>query len=184
MEAIAYVSDNDLGLEVVPLDNPRVRIGARGIVERDDGKICLFYEEKKGDFKLPGGGVEGGETPEETFLREVYEEVGCEIYDLQEIGVAVEERTAANFQQISHVFVAKLKKDLKELHLTAKERVWGGNMMWVEPREALSLITESFNNLKDLSPENEYHVKFMVLRDRKILEYYLKGNSFGGEFEK
>ena len=183
-ETIAYINDADFGLESVPLTNPRIRVGARGIVIRDDGKISLFNENNKGDYKLPGGGVEGGETPEQTFKREVYEEVGCEITDIREVGLVFEERSHFNFQQVSHVFIGRLVKDLHELHLTAKERVWGGKMLWVEPKEALRLVTECMDNLKNLTPENEYHLRFMVLRDRKILEYFLGGETFGGEMEK
>ncbi len=176
MERIAVIKDEDIGEISKNNKEPKIRIGARGIVVRFDGKIALFFEEKKGDYKLPGGGIEGDEMPEQTFAREVYEEVGCEVCEIKEIATIEEERSHADFKQISHVFVSKLKKDLEELHLTAKERVWGGNMRWVEPKEALELVEKSFNELKNLTDENLYHVKFMVMRDYKILDYALKNN--------
>lgn len=182
-ETIAYITDADFGLESVPMQNPQVRVAARGLVVREDGCICLFNEENKGDYKLPGGGVEGGETPEQTVVREVYEEAGCEVSIERELGVCFEQRSHSNFEQISHIYLCKLKKDLHELHLTTKERVWGGRKVWVQPKEALRLVTECMDELKNLTPENEYHLRFMVLRDRKILEYYLGGESFGGEME-
>ena len=179
--SLNYVKDEDIGFKSVQMKKPMVRIASRGVVIRNDGKIALFYEENKGDYKLPGGGIEGGEIPVKTFEREVYEEVGCEVSDVEEIGVVIEERTLANFIQMSHVFVSKLKKDLHSLSLTSKERVWGGKMLWVSPKEALTLVSNCFDNLKNLTAENEYHVKFMVLRDRKILEYILGGDTFSGE---
>lgn len=172
---IAKIKNEDVGYNPCVLDGKVFeRIGSRGVVVGGDGKIALFFEENKGDYKLPGGGVEGDETPTETFKREVYEEVGCEVDEIKEIGTIVEERSNANFSQVSHVFVSKLKKDLHELHLTAKERLWGGGMLWVTPKEALKLVTECADNLKNLSDENLYHLKFMVMRDRKILEYVIE----------
>lgn len=170
---IATIKDEDFGLTSVKKEVIRERVGSRGIVLREDGKLAIFYEENKGDYKLPGGGVEGDESPAETFKREVYEEVGCEIEDLKEIATVKEERSQAGFTQLSHVFISKLKTDLHELHLTAKERVWGGDVRWFTPEEALANLKECINNLKNLTEENLYHLKFMVMRDIKILEYVI-----------
>ena len=43
----------------------------------------------------------------------------------------------------------------------------------VEPIEALELIQNCINDLKDSQYEDVYATKFVVLRDRRILEYYL-----------
>ncbi len=48
----------------VKMDNPRLRLGARGIVVREDGKIAVFNKSNKNEYKLPGGGLEGKEKPE------------------------------------------------------------------------------------------------------------------------
>ena len=45
----------------------------------DNNKILLIYSEKNGDYKLPGGGVEEGETYEEALIREVEEEAGVRV---------------------------------------------------------------------------------------------------------
>ena len=174
MEIIANITDEIFGEVPAEMDNPKQRVGARGIVVREDGKIALFNEANKGDFKLPGGGIEGDEDPAKTFIREVYEEAGCEVYEPKEIAIIKEERTHHNFVQTSHVFVAKLKKDCGELHLTAKEKLWGGKIYWKTPEEALALIEESLNKLKNLTSENLYHLKFMVMRDAKILAYAIE----------
>ncbi|HVV67387.1 MAG TPA: NUDIX domain-containing protein [Candidatus Saccharimonadales bacterium] len=53
----------------------RLRNTARGIVIRD-GKILLMERWRPGMhyFSIPGGGIEPGEAPEETVLREITEE--------------------------------------------------------------------------------------------------------------
>ncbi|MGN1297508.1 MAG: hypothetical protein ACI4VH_03645 [Clostridia bacterium] len=43
----------------------------------------------------------------------------------------------------------------------------------ITTQNGLKLITECFNNLIASKYESVYHTKFIVLRDRNILEYYL-----------
>lgn len=47
-------------------------------------------------------------------------------------------------------------------------------MLWETPEKALELITKSYNELVASEYESVYATKFIVLRDRKILERYLK----------
>lgn len=58
----------------------RLRPGAYALVYDERGRIALVHEE--GDWYLPGGGLEEGETAEQALVREVHEECGC--------GVAIE----------------------------------------------------------------------------------------------
>lgn len=53
--------------------------GAAIIVQ--EGKIALIKRIREGEtyYVFPGGGIEGGETPEEATKREVYEELGVHI---------------------------------------------------------------------------------------------------------
>lgn len=59
--------------------NPNGSVGkrpsVRGIIVRD-GKIAMMHSVKYNYYKLPGGGIEGQETFEETLIREVREESG------------------------------------------------------------------------------------------------------------
>lgn len=80
---IARITDETFGEISKEFNNPRVRIGARGIVLREDGKIAIFHKKNKNEYKLPGGGVDEGEDLVEAFKREVIEEAGCEIEDIK-----------------------------------------------------------------------------------------------------
>lgn len=51
------------------------RIACRAVVMQD-GKLLLSYETKTGQWMLPGGGLEDGETDAECCVREVEEETG------------------------------------------------------------------------------------------------------------
>lgn len=174
MKCIRVLKDEDFELESVEFNNPRVRYGARGIIIREDGKIAIFNKSNKNEYKLPGGGVDKGEDIKEAFKREALEETGCEIEIIKELGTIEEHKSLDNFKQISYLFVGKVLKDNNQLELTQKEKDEGAKLLWVDEKEGLRLITECSNNLKESKYENLYHSKFIVLRDRYILEYYLQ----------
>ena len=172
-ELICKITDKDIGETSVEMTNPRLRLGARGIVIREDGKIAIFNKSNKNEYKLPGGGLENEETPEKAFQREVLEETGCEVEIIENLGITEEYKSLNNFKQISYVFVGKVLKDTKQLNVTEKEKDEGAKLLWVQPKEALRLITECYNKLLPSNYDDVYDTRFVVLRDRKILEYYL-----------
>lgn len=173
MELICKITDEDIGEKIIDMKNPKLRLGARGIVIRDDGKIAIFNKSNKNEYKLPGGGLEGEEKPEEAFKREVLEETGCEIEIIQTLGTTEEYKSLNNFKQISYVFVGKVLKDTKQLNVTEKEKDEGAKLLWETSEKAIELITECFDKLVASKYQTVYSTKFVALRDRKILEYYL-----------
>ena len=174
MDCIKILVDEDFGLKSIPFNNPRIRYGSRGIILNQEGKIALFNKANKNEYKLPGGGIDEGEKPEEAFKREALEETGCEIEIIKLLGTIEEHKSLDNFKQTSYIFVAKVINDKHKLNLTQKEKDEGVKLLWIKETEALKLITDCFNKLKASKYENLYHSKFIVLRDRYILEYYLK----------
>ena len=76
--------------------------------------------------------------------------------------------------KISNIFIANVTKDLHTLNLTKKEKSEGAKLLWVEPPEALQLITNCYDKLIPSDYDDVYDTRFVVLRDRKILEYYIK----------
>ncbi len=177
---IKVIKDSDLGtgLKNKRMHNPLLRTAARGIIERADGKIGLFHKVNKNEYKLPGGGIEN-EDPETTFKREVWEETGCEIEITKYLGTIEEHKTNTNFKQISHVFVARLVKDTKTLHLTEKEKIEGAEFLWTTVDEAIKLVHDSFDKLIESSDKVEpsehetvYMTQFIIKRDEAILTYY------------
>ena len=176
MNLICKINDSDIGCEYFELKNPILRMAARGIVIRGDGKIAVFNKSNKNEYKLPGGGMENDENPEETFKREVLEETGCIIEIIDNLGITEEYKCQSNFKQISTVFVGKVLKDTKHLDITQKEKDEGAKLLWETPQKALELITNCYDKLVESNYESVYTTKFVVLRDRKILEYYINNN--------
>ncbi len=173
MNIIKIITDEDFQKENIKMTNPRIRIGARGIVINEEGKIAIFNKSNKNEYKLPGGGVDDNEKPEDAFIREVLEETGMDIEIIEELGTIEEHKSYDNFKQISHVFVGKVVEDTKKLNLTQKEIDEGGKLEWLDLDEALIKITKCIDDLLPSKYENLYHTKFIVTRDKSILEYYI-----------
>ena len=102
MEEVIYENYSNPRLANYNLYYPRE--ASRGLVFLPNGNILAFLKPKIGQYKLPGGGKEGNETPEETFRREVLEETGYTVKNLRKLGIT------KGFTQVSHVFVADVDK--------------------------------------------------------------------------
>ncbi|OWR32330.1 DNA mismatch repair protein MutT [Saccharibacillus sp. O23] len=65
----------------------RIIVTGGAIIRDGQGRILLQKRSDYGDWGLPGGGMEAGETIEQTMIREVKEETGLEInhYELYSI---------------------------------------------------------------------------------------------------
>ena len=74
------------------------RISVRGIIIEDD-YIYAFFRRKNGReyYAFPGGGVEEGEIPEETVVRELKEEFSVDIEVIKYLDTKEEESTIVNF---------------------------------------------------------------------------------------
>ena len=99
------------------------------------------------------------------------EETGCEIEIVKSLGTIEEHKSLENFKQISYVFVAKVLNNNHKLNLTQKEKDEGAQILWLQKKEALDLITNCIENIRESKYENLYHSKFIVLRDSFILRY-------------
>lgn len=180
MNLICRITDEDLGEESQRMDSPNIRYASRGIVFNSDGNIAVFNKRKMNQYKLPGGGLEDNESFVDAFLREIREETGCKVEIIQELGITEELKSKANFKQISHVFVGKVIEDTKKLGLTDKEKAEGGRILWEKPEKALELISSSYEKLVaskyEPNKESVYSLKFIILRDKSIIDYFLKGS--------
>lgn len=171
---IVKITDETFGNASKEFMNPTIRKGARGIILKENGQIAIFYKKNKNEYKLPGGGIDDGEKPEDAFRREIMEETGCEIKNIRLIGITEELKSFDNFQQISYVFIAQVVAISNKLNLTQKEINEGGCLVWLTPEEALRKITECADEILASEYENLYHSKFINYRDREILKYFIE----------
>jgi ADP-ribose pyrophosphatase YjhB (NUDIX family) len=66
---------------------PLILPGTSLVITDDDGRVLLMKRADTGDWGLPGGFMEPGESFEETGRREAFEETGLEIGNLELLGV-------------------------------------------------------------------------------------------------
>jgi len=67
--------------------NARIRFGCSVIIPDEQGRI-LLQKRTDGDFwSLPAGGMDAGETPTQTAIREVREETGLEVELIRFLGL-------------------------------------------------------------------------------------------------
>lgn len=164
MKLIKYITDTDFGLEASNLDfnGWNVRQAMRGILFNDKNEIALMKIDKYKMYKLPGGGVDEGESLEDAFSREMLEETGCEADIKGCVGIVIEKRDQWTMFQISHCHIAKVNKVYKDLNLTESEKSAGFSLVWVKS------IDEAISLMQNCEPQ-EYDNKFIKERDLSIL---------------
>lgn len=116
------------------------KFAVRGIVRRN-GKIAV-QQNKEGEFKLLGGGVEKCETYEDALKREVREEGGLLVKtnSIKEIGEIIEIRkdifdSAVKYICHSLFYYCDVEDRTVPLEMTDSEVLQGFRMVWVEPEE-------------------------------------------------
>ena len=81
MKLLKEITERSLGVSDKEIleEKFRFRKSARAVLLNDKNEVCLQHVTKWNYYKLPGGGVEIGETVEEALKREMKEEVGCDL---------------------------------------------------------------------------------------------------------
>ncbi|MGL1891656.1 MAG: NUDIX domain-containing protein [Spirochaetaceae bacterium] len=133
------------------------RIAIRAVIEHS-GKILLVHSSVNGDYKFPGGGVEKGETFNQTLIREVLEESGYHVINIfEEMGIVDEfdhpmDKQYDYFYMISHYF--RCDVDLNDKHrqnLAFYEDELGFLPVWVDLDKAIN-TNKNILNLGTIAP--------------------------------
>lgn len=120
-----------------------LRTAARLVLVDKDGRIPLLFVGTGLYHKLPGGGVEPGETPEEAAAREALEETGYEIEIMERLGTVVELRKEQRLRQVSIALLARIVGGSGMPHFTPSEVTSGCSISWFESVEnALHTMSE------------------------------------------
>lgn len=118
------------------------RIAARGII-KEDGKLALIRSGKYGDYKFPGGGMEEGESMEDTLIREVLEETGLKVIhkSIRYFGkikeIKRDKEQSRIFEQISYYFYCDVYEEMGEPNLTEEEEKYEYELIWEVLEEAI-----------------------------------------------
>ena len=110
------------------IPNTFYRISAKALI-LDDQKRFLLVREENGLWEIPGGGIDHGEHPIETIKREIMEEMGLEVLDVNPtIQYFVIAKALDNVWKSSVFYLTKLKnleftptEECKEIRFFTKE---------------------------------------------------------------
>jgi 8-oxo-dGTP pyrophosphatase MutT (NUDIX family) len=169
MKLLGEISEKSLGISETEILGKKytLRKSARCVLLNDKNEVSLQFVGKNNYYKLPGGGVDEGETEKDALVREIIEEVGCDITIEQELGIIIEYRDAHELIQISYGYIARVKGDIREPEYTQSEIDDGFEAVWKPVDEAIVL-------LENHCPKEPYQIEHIVAREKMFLKEAVK----------
>lgn len=136
----------------------------RALIEKNG--LFAMQKSSDGEYKIPGGGVEGSENLIDTLIREVREETGLLVIpeSIEEIGEVLELREdifeqGKKYVAHSYHYTCQVKEERVELCLTESEKKKGYHLAWAD----IDTIIESNEKLMK---------KEWQMRDAKFLKWW------------
>lgn len=142
------------------------RRAARAVLYDEHQRVALLFSREREYYKLPGGGVDDGESMELALARELMEEVGTEAEVYGEIGRIEEWRDTERgmMHQISDAYLARVNGEVGRPSFTESEIADGFEVHWADNiDDAIRLVSTTLNHEAQV-------VRFMSLREKTILE--------------
>lgn len=143
------------------------------------GNKILMVHTNKGDYKLPGGGLEEKEDFEEALKREVQEETGYILSKIKKyIGIAIQRKEDVFekntlFEMKSTYYLCEVSDEKERQELDDYELEQEFTPVWIEINKAIE-NNVSLLNEKDKNPWVEREIK--VLRELLYLEEKIEMN--------
>lgn len=144
LKEIFHITDFDINGKSI------TREAVRGIILDDKNKkVLMIYSTENGDYKFPGGGVENSEKHEETLIREVNEECGVNISEIEsEFGKIIEyskprEEDFDVFIMTSYYYLCNVDdNEFKNQKLDQYEKDLGFTPVWIDIDIAIDVNNE------------------------------------------
>ncbi len=119
------------------------RYAVRAMIRRDG--LWAMQKSKFGEYKIPGGGVEAGETYCEALLREVQEETGLLVLEdsITEIGESLEIREDSFQKGVKYIahslyYFCDVKEEMTQSAMTENELARGYKLEWTDLDHAIA----------------------------------------------
>jgi len=122
----------------------KIRKAARTIILDESGKIAILEVKDGAYYKIPGDGIEEGESEQEAAIREAVEEGACDVEIIEKVGEGdFADPIDQNCTHHSICFLAKKIRDHKENYFTEEERVDSFKLLWVSFDDAIELFEQA-----------------------------------------
>jgi ADP-ribose pyrophosphatase YjhB (NUDIX family) len=167
MKQILTLHEQDIDSSVPQVERSDFyhRTSVRAILLDDEGSIALMHAKNNAYYKLPGGGVDEGESLKDALSRELLEETGCNARILHELGKTVEYRDFARMKQTSVAYLAIVVGTKGVPSFTEEEVAEGFEVAWVPN------IAQAIQIVKDAGQiANDMQTQFMWRREVAILK--------------
>ena len=142
------------------------RFGVRAVIQRDG--LFAMQQSSTGEYKIPGGGIDEGETIAQALAREVREETGLVIrpetmVELGEILDVHRDIFDGKSKYVAHSlhYSCEVEDELVETSMTESEIAKGFHLAWVD----IDTVIETNERLM---------TEKWQLRDTKFLKWYKK----------
>lgn len=142
MKLLKTFHPEDVGEESISGVQYRERFACRAVVFDTDNKIAIMQVDSDNYHKIPGGGVEEGETKDEALRREILEEAGVNIEVVQEIGEIIELRDFSRIKQASYCYLAKVVGEKGDHDMTDGEKAEGLELIWLPIEETIKRMSK------------------------------------------
>ena len=117
----------------------------RGLVENSIGEIAIIHivgEDqfgKRDHYEFPGGGIDEGESAEAGFIREIQEELGLTICDIQPLGLMKYAYHLLKREEEAVYFLARVKGQSSYNRTEQESRIFA-EIEWRKPQELYELL--------------------------------------------
>ena len=125
-----------------------IRPIVRAIIYNNQKQIALIHLCCDDDFghrdylETPGGGIEDGEDKITALKRELREEVGAEITDIEEIGEVIDYYNLLKRKNDQFYYLAKVE-ELHNSHITEYESTLFKEIEWLDITDAIKRMEET-----------------------------------------
>ena len=147
------------------------RDSARAIILRE-GKVAMVHSLRDDYYKLPGGGIEKGESTIDAMIRETREEAGLIVKPetVREYGYVHRIQRGGRdpqecFIQDNFYYLCEVEEEIHAPQLEVSEAEAGFVLEFVDARHAIRTNRES-------ALDNRYHT--MLLREARVLELLIE----------
>ena len=136
---------------------------ARAVLLNDLGQVALLNVGRYGYHKLPGGGIEAGESPRQALERELLEEMGRRARIIAEVGIVVEYKNQQERKQTSYCYLGETLGNVVPTNLIDSELANDYSELWVND-------IDTAINLVETDQPIGYSRKFLQARE---LAFYM-----------